>query len=198
MCLCVCVSQHTGMITVDEDGLRVASAVSLEKLPDVSGGAHRTQLRSFANAWTALRPVERKRLAGRKLDLPVTVVSLRRMLATIPDEPSFLRSIPRPESAPEICTWCKGEAAKDARYCSRECYEEAQLRIGANSTKIRVQVFALERGICALCGFDAHTFAVRFKALPPADRIQALLTSGLGLPKKLEAKVPLRISRGAD
>ena len=87
------------------------------------------------------------------------------------------------------CVWC-GETAslpENARYCDQECFENAQIR-GSNklfqSTHIRAAVFELERGVCQLCGADAHGIYTRIKGLAPSERLNALLNlKNFHLPK---------------
>lgn len=88
------------------------------------------------------------------------------------------------------CSWCAGilsAASRQAKavYCSQECAEEGRLRRGGMyaSSRIRDQVFALEGGVCQLCGVDAHAFFLRVKSLPPAQRLSVLCNANWRLPK---------------
>ena len=95
--------------------------------------------------------------------------------------------------AKHACAWC-GEALSNlsfhsdvtSTYCSRECTEEGRLRRG-KSSQIRQQLFALERGICCLCGIDAYAFFLRVKSLQPAERLNALCNTNWKLPKNMHA-----------
>jgi len=61
------------------------------------------------------------------------------------------------------------------RYCGWECAQAAALRSGSSSA-IRRQVFALDRGVCALCRVDAHGHYLELQALTPPERFQRLLS----------------------
>ena len=92
----------------------------------------------------------------------------------------------------EACAWCArdlGRASRregvDATYCSVECAEEGRLRRGGmySSSRVRAQVFALERGVCCLCGIDAHALYLRISSLQPAERLNALCNANWKLPQ---------------
>ena len=92
------------------------------------------------------------------------------------------------------CAWCAGTLSTASRmaqsiYCSQECAEEGRLRRGGwyASSRIRDQVFALEGGVCQLCGIDAHALFLRVKSLPPAQRLSALCNAHFKLPKSPKA-----------
>jgi hypothetical protein len=68
-------------------------------------------------------------------------------------------------------------AAVGYRYCGWACAQAAALRSGS-STAIRRQVFALDRGVCALCGVDAHAHFMALQTLAPPERLQRLLSPG--------------------
>jgi len=92
----------------------------------------------------------------------------------------------------EACAWCAkvlGRASRrdgvESTYCSVECAEEGRLRRGGMyaSSRVRAQVFALERGICCLCGIDAHALFLRISSLQPAERLNALCGANWKLPQ---------------
>jgi 5-methylcytosine-specific restriction endonuclease McrA len=94
------------------------------------------------------------------------------------------------------CAWCGGEmpraskvAGVQSTYCSRECAENGRLQRGGMyaSTQVRSQVFALEGGVCRLCGIDAHALYIRISALQPAERLNALCNANWKLPKTPKA-----------
>jgi 5-methylcytosine-specific restriction enzyme A len=52
-----------------------------------------------------------------------------------------------------LCRWCKGRVSGRRRtFCSDACVHEWRLR--SSTSYLREQVFARDRGICALCGID--------------------------------------------
>jgi hypothetical protein len=59
-------------------------------------------------------------------------------------------------------------------YCSYACGQEILLRAGSSSL-IRRQLFALERGVCQLCGCDCHALFQQVKSLPPPERVQLFM-----------------------
>ena len=85
------------------------------------------------------------------------------------------------------CAWCgkPNLVAQGSTYCSFECAEEGRVKRGGlySSSKIREQVFALERGVCQLCGVDAYALFQRIRALEPPERLNALLRANWRLPQ---------------
>jgi len=53
--------------------------------------------------------------------------------------------------------------------------------------QLRAQVFALEGGVCRLCGIDGHALFTRVLALEPAERLNALCNANWKLPKSAKA-----------
>jgi 5-methylcytosine-specific restriction endonuclease McrA len=95
-----------------------------------------------------------------------------------------------------MCAWCGGDLSSASRfrgvestYCSRECAEEGRLKRGGMyaSTQVRAQVFALEGGVCQLCGIDGHALYTRVCSLQPAERLNALCNVNWKLPKTPKA-----------
>lgn len=94
------------------------------------------------------------------------------------------------------CAWCGSKLGRassqegvESTYCSVECAEEGRLRRGGMyaSTRVRAQVFALERGVCTLCGIDANALFLRISALQPAERLSALCNANWRLPQSSTA-----------
>lgn len=56
---------------------------------------------------------------------------------------------------PGYCAWCGKEHGKRRKYCGQACQGEAHIR--ASGQSIISQVFWRDRGVCAACGFDAHS-----------------------------------------
>ena len=85
------------------------------------------------------------------------------------------------------CAWCgkPNMVAQGSTYCSFECAEEGRVKRGGlySSSKIREQVFALEHGVCQLCGVDAYALFQRIRALEPPERLNALLGADWRLPQ---------------
>lgn len=95
-----------------------------------------------------------------------------------------------------LCAYCAGDLSAASRvagvistYCSKECAEEGRLKRGGMyaSTRIRAQVFALEGGVCRLCGIDAHALYTRVASLTPAERLNAMCNVNWKLPKTSKA-----------
>jgi 5-methylcytosine-specific restriction endonuclease McrA len=96
----------------------------------------------------------------------------------------------------KMCVWCGGHLPRASKvagvkstYCSRECAENGRLQRGGMyaSTQVRAQVFALEGGVCRLCGIDGHALYTRISALQPAERLNALCNANWKLPKTPKA-----------
>eukprot|EP00559_Dactyliosolen_fragilissimus_P005494 CAMPEP_0184872242 /NCGR_PEP_ID=MMETSP0580-20130426/41171_1 /TAXON_ID=1118495 /ORGANISM="Dactyliosolen fragilissimus" /LENGTH=1184 /DNA_ID=CAMNT_0027375001 /DNA_START=422 /DNA_END=3976 /DNA_ORIENTATION=- len=90
------------------------------------------------------------------------------------------------------CAWCAkplSDAAKcrgvQSTYCSQKCAEEGRLKRGGiyASSKIRAQLFDLEKGICQMCNIDANALFLRIKVLQPPERLNALCNAKWSLPK---------------
>lgn len=83
----------------------------------------------------------------------------------------------------KACAWCSStltSAAKRAKsvYCSQACAEEGRVRRGGMfaSVNLRSSVFALENGVCSLCGLNAHQLFLEVLSLHPAQRLNKLLS----------------------
>ena len=91
-----------------------------------------------------------------------------------------------------LCAWCgdtlpmvSNVAGVESTYCSIACSQQGRLKRGGlyASTRVREQVFALERGVCQQCGIDSHALFTRMSALQPAERLNALMNASWKLPK---------------
>lgn len=58
------------------------------------------------------------------------------------------RSLPAPDKG--MCKWCGGKASRV--WCSKECRREAYVRFGY----VDGYIFERDKGVCAICGIDAH------------------------------------------
>jgi hypothetical protein len=94
------------------------------------------------------------------------------------------------------CAYCGGKLSRASQqkevkstYCSRECAENGRLKRGGmySSSRVREQVFALEGGVCCLCGINSHALYKRILALQPAERLNALCNAKWRLPKSAKA-----------
>lgn len=93
----------------------------------------------------------------------------------------------------KYCAFCGGDLSSVSRmqgvsstYCSRECAEQGRLKRGWGN-QLRAQVFALEGGVCTLCGVNGHALYTRILALEPAERLNALCNANWKLPKSAKA-----------
>ena len=92
----------------------------------------------------------------------------------------------------KCCAYCGGDLSAASRlpgvsstYCSRECADQGRLKRGWGN--LRAQVFALEGGVCRLCGIDGHALYTRLLGLKPAERLNALCNANYKLPKSAKA-----------
>ena len=92
------------------------------------------------------------------------------------------------------CAYCGEDLSKVSRlpglistYCSRECTEQGRLKRGGMGNQLRAQVFALEGGICQICGVDGYALFTRVLGLEPAERLNALCNANWKLPKSAKA-----------
>ena len=69
------------------------------------------------------------------------------------------------------CRWCGGEVPKRrVTFCSAACVHEWKLR--TDPGYLRQQVFARDRGVCALCGVDTEALRKDKRKLDYAARRQ--------------------------
>ncbi|XP_036057883.1 DNA annealing helicase and endonuclease ZRANB3 [Onychomys torridus] len=59
-------------------------------------------------------------------------------------------------------------SAWDSRFCSLKCQEEFWIR--SNNSYLRAQVFAVEHGVCQLCGVNAQELFLRVRDAPRSQR----------------------------
>eukprot|EP00850_Spirogloea_muscicola_P004277 SM000018S03642 [mRNA] locus=s18:505658:512598:+ [translate_table: standard] len=130
----------------------------------------------FLEEWAALRPIQRRKLAGQRLRPPLAeddrvakVVSdkgLRRngsKRRTLPKEELLLAL---PEGATLMVVRDKKAYAPQAfqdLFCSRVCYEEYLSR--TSPRYLRQALFQVERGVCSLCHLDSHSLVVSLKGI---------------------------------
>mmetsp|Transcript_57836 Transcript_57836/g.62483 ORF Transcript_57836/g.62483 Transcript_57836/m.62483 type:complete len:1089 (-) Transcript_57836:1165-4431(-) len=93
----------------------------------------------------------------------------------------------------QSCAYCGGSLSTVSRlpgvistYCSRECTDQGRVKRGM-ANQLREQVFALESGICRLCGIDGYALFTRIRALEPSERLNALCNANWKLPKSAKA-----------
>jgi len=68
-----------------------------------------------------------------------------------------------------ICRWCRTEVPQGRRtFCSDSCVHEWRLR--TDPGYLRRQVFARDRGLCAVCGLNTIEFYRRFQLIPVRKR----------------------------
>lgn len=96
--------------------------------------------------------------------------------------------------AGRCCAYCGGNLSTVSRlpgvtstYCSRECTDQGRLKRSGMGNQLREQVFALEGGVCSLCGIDGYALFTRILALEPAERLNALCNANWKLPKSAKA-----------
>jgi 5-methylcytosine-specific restriction endonuclease McrA len=102
-----------------------------------------------------------------------------------------------------MCRWCKGAVSGRRRtFCSDACVHEWRLR--SSPTYLRECVFKRDKGVCALCGYDAHKERRKVMRLPFKERMRELKTlqeHGLIHPKRKswwEADHVLPVVEGGD
>ena len=73
------------------------------------------------------------------------------------------------ETGRNLCRWCRLEVPAGRRtFCSEFCVNEWRLR--SDPGYLRDQVFARDRGVCAVCGIDCVDELRRLKRLRGASR----------------------------
>ena len=94
----------------------------------------------------------------------------------------------------KACAWCAKTLSRASRiagsaYCSQACAEEGRLKRGGRfaGANLRAAVFALESGVCTLCGVNAQTLYEQILTLAPSERLNKLLSVGWKLPQTAKA-----------
>ena len=74
---------------------------------------------------------------------------------------------------PKVCRWCKGDVTGRRRtFCSDACVHEWRLR--SSTSYLRKCVKKRDRGICAICNFNAVAERRRIMKLPFAERMKII------------------------
>lgn len=77
-----------------------------------------------------------------------------------------------------LCRWCNLEVPpRRFTFCSDYCVNEWRLR--TDPGYLREQVFARDRGVCALCGTDTHAAWIELKRSRGSQRLKLLERWGL-------------------
>lgn len=83
------------------------------------------------------------------------------------------RALPKGPNGRALCRWCALEVPRGRRtFCSSYCVHEWKLR--TDPGYLREQVFARDRGVCALCGADTEALRKEFRKLDYQGRRQFL------------------------
>jgi 5-methylcytosine-specific restriction endonuclease McrA len=87
-------------------------------------------------------------------------------------------ALPAGANGRALCRWCNLEVPPGRfTFCSEWCVHEWKLR--SDPGYLREQVFARDRGVCALCGHDCETEIRRLKRLSGARRVEGWSRWGL-------------------
>ena len=93
----------------------------------------------------------------------------------------------------KACAWCGStlnshQIRGEATYCTQSCAEEGRLRRnGFSGANIRAAAFALDGGVCSMCGINAHLLFEQIQSLAPTERLNKLLTANWVMPKSTSA-----------
>ena len=87
-------------------------------------------------------------------------------------------TVPKGQNGRGLCRWCQLEVPpRRFTFCSEWCVHEWRLR--TDPGYLRDQVFARDKGKCALCGVDARTAYFDLKRSRGTHRIKMLARWGL-------------------
>eukprot|EP00051_Salpingoeca_urceolata_P018895 m.269365 g.269365 ORF g.269365 m.269365 type:complete len:1204 (+) comp19302_c0_seq2:210-3821(+) len=114
--------------------------------------------------------------------------------ATTPGSPTKQAQAPTVVKNPtkSAAKGTKGQQRATApSFCSHECWEQYSVQAGVG---VRRRLLELEKGICQLCGLDAHTLYKRVKALPTV----ALRLEHLRSTRKFRKWPPQRLQKLAE
>ena len=109
---------------------------------------------------------------------PRTLAEAGRLRA--PSSPAGTQPGARPGAQPRpLCRWCQLEilARRRRTFCSDYCVHQWRLR--SDPGYLRDQVFARDRGVCALCSTDTAADYAELKRSRGAARSQALALWGM-------------------
>jgi len=88
------------------------------------------------------------------------------------------RSLPKGANGRALCRWCAIEVPRGRRtFCSPDCVHEWKLR--TDPGYLREQVFARDRGVCAVCRRDTEALRKDFRKLDYRSRRQFLKEWGV-------------------
>ncbi|XP_065651796.1 DNA annealing helicase and endonuclease ZRANB3 isoform X5 [Hydra vulgaris] len=79
-----------------------------------------------------------------------------------------------------LCLYCEKQVEQIAagswlaQFCSHTCMQEFKIRSKSKHENAREQLFAVELGVCQMCGIDAHTVFLEISNMPIANRKAAL------------------------
>jgi len=132
---------------------------------------------AFLREWTALRSTEQRQLADQTLRMPLWKM-LRQRKAENVHSTKRLKQKPTAaaDGAQGECAWCQKKCPPGSAFCSPACEEKH--RVKSSMAAARNQIFAVEHGVCQVCGLDAHALFERVKAMSPPERHQELLRAG--------------------
>jgi len=133
---------------------------------------------AFLREWTSLRATEQRQLVDQTLRLPLWKAVRQRKAENVHSTKRLRqRPVAAADGAPGACEWCGSQSTQGSAFCSPACEEKARVR--SSMTAARNQIFAIEHGVCQVCGLDAHALYERVKALSPPERHQDLLRAGV-------------------
>lgn len=150
----------------------------------------------FLQQWAALRATDHRNLSDQTLRVPLSRHLKRRAGAAAVRSTRRCAVKPQPNvacasggeagdgdnegGAVVICAWCGKLGSTDqGAYCSRACEDKDRVR--TSQAFARTLVFSVEKGVCRICGLDAHALYERVKAMTPPERYQELIRAGFSV-----------------
>ena len=89
-----------------------------------------------------------------------------------------LAGLPTGQNGRVLCRWCNLEVPAGRRtFCSEWCVHEWKLR--SDPGYLRDRVFERDKGLCALCGIDAHAGWLELRRARGTFRVRLLARWGL-------------------
>lgn len=96
----------------------------------------------------------------------------------MPGGPADRTTLPTGANGRRLCRWCNLEVPPGRfTFCSEWCVHEWKLR--SDPGYLRQQVFARDRGVCALCGIDCEAELRRLRRTSGVRRVEAWAKWGL-------------------
>ncbi|KAG0450021.1 hypothetical protein HPP92_027111, partial [Vanilla planifolia] len=150
---------------------------------------------TFIKEWNSLRPIERCKLLGKPLQLPLSIELCYLKEATNHGSSGLLKGKEYTQafsvSGIPLCKLChvpcNGKLSTvpeffEDLFCNIGCFQE--FRIRTSQKALRKELFGIEHGVCVMCNLDCHKLVKSLMPLSIANRRSYIERIAPGLAKK--------------